>query len=222
MCDLGPEHRIIGQPHHGTGTIFPELFVNNPTRPTRPGSIRDVQNLSRSVQPQDNSLVQTLGHRHRTAQHQSQVFSPKKLTSGNQTQKFVKPNLTNNMRPHVYQETIPRPHPHPNYRRAQDSRSGFKEIQWNCNDASKIQPGLAYDFSEAKISKKNRFLLNPKRDQPQMLPRLVVDSSFHLKQKINKNKWFMEGMDKEQWKSVYNTSMKRLEELNARYIEGKN
>jgi hypothetical protein len=126
------------------------------------------------------------------------------------------------MRPHAYQESIPRPHPHPNYRRAQDSRSRFKETHWNCNDASKIQPGLASDFSEAKISKKNRFLLNPKRDQPQMLPRLVVDSSFHLKQKINKNKWFMEGMDKEQWKSVYNTSMKRLEELNARYIEGKN
>jgi hypothetical protein len=125
------------------------------------------------------------------------------------------------MRPHVYQETIPRPHPDPNYRRAQDSRSGSKDILWNCNDASKIQPGMAYNFSAPKISKKNRFLLNPKRDEPQMLPRLVVDSSFHLKQKINKNKWFIEGMDREQWKSVYNTSMKRLEELNAKYIEGK-
>jgi hypothetical protein len=126
------------------------------------------------------------------------------------------------MRTNVYQDTIPRPQQEPKYRRAQENRLVFKEILGNRNDAPKIQPGLAYNFSAPKISKKNRFLLNAERDHPQKLPRLVVDSSFHLKQKINKNKWFIEGMDKEQWKSVYNTSVKRLEELNAKFIEGKN
>ena len=222
MCELGPEHRIIGQSNQGIGTLFPELFINNPTGTSRPPSIRDIQNLSRSMQPQNNSFLQPHSNRHRTAQHHPQVCPPNKQSCVTHPQKFLKPALSNSRQTpqHPYQGTPPRPQPNPNPRQGQPTNSLFHQPK--SKDTSKIHAGLAYNFSAPIISKHHRLLPNPERDPEQRLPRLVVDSSFHLKQKINKNKWFIEGMQEGMWKSEFNTSMKRLEELNKQYVEGKN